>query len=94
MVPQVQLIVLFRFLGELKTPKRHFEINWPLVYNKKLKNIVLKVFLSIADIYCLKKPRVASKKPEFVAKQFVQNGNTPWHGMIFPWMPFGTDLLN
>ena len=44
MVPQVQLIVLFRFLGELKTPKRQFEINWPLVYNKKLKNIVLKVY--------------------------------------------------
>ena len=25
MVPQVEL-----FLGELKTPKRHIEINWPL----------------------------------------------------------------
>ena len=24
-------IVLVRFLGELKTPKRHFEMNWPLV---------------------------------------------------------------
>ena len=24
-------IVFIRFLGELKTPKRHFEINWPLV---------------------------------------------------------------
>ena len=23
-------IVFVRFLGELKTPKRHFEINWPL----------------------------------------------------------------
>ena len=23
-------IVFFRFLGELKTQKRHFEINWPL----------------------------------------------------------------
>ena len=28
MVPQV--IVFVRFLGELKTPKRHFEINWTL----------------------------------------------------------------
>ena len=24
-------IVCVRFLGELKTPKRHFEVNWPLV---------------------------------------------------------------
>ena len=24
-------IVFVHFLGELKTPKRHFEINWPLV---------------------------------------------------------------
>ena len=24
-------IVFVRFLGELKTPKRHFEINWPLL---------------------------------------------------------------
>ena len=24
-------IVFVRFLGELKTPKRHFEINWPVV---------------------------------------------------------------
>ena len=24
-------IVFVRFLGELKMPKRHFEINWPLV---------------------------------------------------------------
>ena len=29
MVPQVELFS-FIFLGELKTPKRHFEINWPL----------------------------------------------------------------
>ena len=29
MVPQVG-IVFVRFLGELKTPKKHFEINWPL----------------------------------------------------------------
>ena len=28
MVPR--RIVFVRFLGELKTPKRHFEINWPL----------------------------------------------------------------
>ena len=29
MVPQVELF-MFIFLGELKTPKRHFEINRPL----------------------------------------------------------------
>ena len=29
-------IVFVRFLGELKTPKRHFEINWPLVVSKTL----------------------------------------------------------
>ena len=28
-------IVFVRFLGELKTPKRHFEINWPLRYTVK-----------------------------------------------------------
>ena len=27
-------IVFVRFLGELKTPKRHFEINWPLVLSR------------------------------------------------------------
>ena len=26
----VKSIFFFRFLGELKIPKRHFEINWPL----------------------------------------------------------------
>ena len=31
MVPQVELFS-FVFLGELKTPKRHFEINWPLAW--------------------------------------------------------------
>ena len=31
MVPQVKLFS-FVFLGELKTPKRHFEINWPLAH--------------------------------------------------------------
>ena len=30
-------IVFVRFLGELKTPKRHFEINWPLELNRKTK---------------------------------------------------------
>ena len=29
MLPQVELFS-FGFLGELKTPKRYFEINWPL----------------------------------------------------------------
>ena len=29
MVPQVELLS-FVFFGELKKPKRHFEINWPL----------------------------------------------------------------
>ena len=28
--------VFVRFLGELKTPKRHFEINWPLVCYKRI----------------------------------------------------------
>ena len=28
-------IVFVRFLGELKTPKGHFEINWPLEEDKK-----------------------------------------------------------
>ena len=32
MVPQVELFP-FVFLGELKTPKRHFEIYWPLEKN-------------------------------------------------------------
>ena len=30
-------IVFVRFLGELKSPKRHFEINWPLSKNNKVK---------------------------------------------------------
>ena len=33
MVPQVELFS-FIFLGELKTPQRHFEINRPLIPNK------------------------------------------------------------
>ena len=28
-------IVFVPFLGELKTPKRHFEINWPLPVSRK-----------------------------------------------------------
>ena len=28
-------IVFVRFLGELKKPKRHFEINWPLVMHSR-----------------------------------------------------------
>ena len=28
-------IVFVRFLGELKTPKRNFEINWPLETDQK-----------------------------------------------------------
>ena len=35
-------IVFVRFLGELKTPKRHFEIKWPLVIKKKFWNSRLK----------------------------------------------------
>ena len=31
-------IVFVRFLGELKTPKRHFEINWHLVVHMQLQN--------------------------------------------------------
>jgi hypothetical protein len=31
-------IVFVRFLGELKTPKRHFEINWPLVLSMCYKH--------------------------------------------------------
>ena len=34
MVSLVELFS-FRFLGELKTPKSHFEINWPLRYTVK-----------------------------------------------------------
>ena len=30
MVPSASWIVFVCFLGELKIPKRHFEINWPL----------------------------------------------------------------
>ena len=30
-------IVFVHFLGELKTPKRHFEINWPLTKYKSYK---------------------------------------------------------
>ena len=33
MIPQVDLF-LFVFWKKLKTPKRHFEINWPLVWLK------------------------------------------------------------
>ena len=33
MVPQVELFS-FVILGELKTHKRHFEINWPLIWHK------------------------------------------------------------
>ena len=29
-------IVFVRFLGELKTPKRRFEINWPLIFGQYL----------------------------------------------------------
>ena len=31
-------IVFVRFLEELKTPKRHFEINWPLLHTYIFKN--------------------------------------------------------
>ena len=27
-------IIFIRFLGELKAPKRHFKINWPLVHTR------------------------------------------------------------
>ena len=36
-----KVFFFIRFLGELKTPQRHFEINWPLEYNEWKK-----VFLS------------------------------------------------
>ena len=44
MVPQVELF-LFVFLGELKTPERHFEINWPLE----------KIYLELASSFALSK---------------------------------------
>ena len=31
-------IVFVHFLGELKTQKRHFEINWPLVVDRSKKD--------------------------------------------------------
>ena len=41
-------IVFVRFLGELKTPKRHFEINWPLVTEKE--NLAWFKFLVSPDL--------------------------------------------
>ena len=32
-------IVFVRFLGELKIPKRHFEVNWPLVLKISSKKV-------------------------------------------------------
>ena len=34
-------IVFVCFLGELKTPKRHFEINWPLKWDVQINDKVL-----------------------------------------------------
>ena len=39
-------IIFVRFLGELKSPKRHFEINWPLV----LHSIYYLIFLFLWNI--------------------------------------------
>ena len=43
-------IVFVRFLGELKTPKRHFEINWPLEYRKTRPKSPSVSFL--LDVFC------------------------------------------
>ena len=46
-------IVLVRFLGELKTPKRHFEINWPLSYTINLVGINQKISSLHDHKFCL-----------------------------------------
>ena len=56
MKPQVDLFS-FVFWRKLKTPKRHFEINWPLVMSKKVGDFVK--FCSLLRIYELYKTEAA-----------------------------------
>ena len=45
----IQSNFFVRYLGELKIPKRHFKINWPLVEEKRLE-INLERLLSVANV--------------------------------------------
>ena len=57
MVPQVKLF-LFIFLEELKTSKRHFEINWHLIQNQNIFHCILyRISLSI---FCISVKRIMS----------------------------------
>ena len=56
----VKLIFFIHFLGELKIPKRHFKINWPLV-NVKYE---FRIFFKFCGI--LRKPRL------YVTECFIQ----------------------
>ena len=50
MVPQVKLFLFF-FLGELKTPKRHFEINWPSALLQLFNSIILSCISRVAYLH-------------------------------------------
>ena len=50
-------LVFIRFWRKSKTPKRHFEINWPLVMSKKVGDFIK--FCSLLRIYELYKTEAA-----------------------------------
>ena len=50
-------IVFVRFLGELKTSERHFEINWPLNRDLLLDNSLLGQRSLFFDLYNVQKRR-------------------------------------
>ena len=51
MESQVVLFLFVFFLGELKTPKRHFKINWPLQKNKNLTIISALTTSQLLNLY-------------------------------------------